>query len=192
MKLVLTTLALILASDLSGLAQSDNEKGYMDCSLKNLVACRNSNQIVAGLHGSKPETARAIGKFLSGAPSYFVRAGSHTFVIKVEAAIIEAFWGPGDGRYHFADGSWFFDGFTPHAAPYSAAIIFGAEGDILLAAVHDRPGGNLRIYLHAELEKPEYLRHVEDWARGDSKANASVTVYALSKNGKHWKKSKLS
>ena len=154
-----------------------NIDGYMHCDLHNLVACQNTNQIFSGLRDRKSKhryakTAfpKAISHFLNGAPKY--HTGKYSFSASQVAQ--ESLWGPGE-RYQFPSGELLFDGFTPHDAPDCAAVIFDSKGKILLIAILNRDDSNsrdslyrhvLRIYTHDEKPKPEFVQHLQNWARG--------------------------
>jgi hypothetical protein len=147
MKSLVLALALLTAP---ALAQSD-------CSLKQLGACKDSNQLfwsqpASGRARAKGELPAALARFLAGAPKLYI--GKDGFTPAQTAK--ESMTGPGDHHDRQADGSWFFDGFTPHDATDRAATLFNADGTIkavaLLNTDTDTPGAfdgdhvKLRLY----------------------------------------------
>lgn len=158
---------------------NSNERGYRDCNLQHLEACRNTNQIFMGLRDGdwshsyrKPELPAAIKKFLRRAPT--IDTLGHSF--SASEVVEESLTGPGN-RFRFPTGEWFFSGFTPHYAPDQAAIIFDAAGHILLIAtlapdMSIAPKGayggytqDLTIYLHTPEADGKYVERVVQWAR---------------------------
>jgi hypothetical protein len=178
----LSVVAMTLAAGISTAVAQENEniEGYLHCSLRNLVACQNSNQLVTGVIGKsfasgsleKKDTTNAIRNFLRNAPVLYLTGSSFS----PAQTAVESFWGPGEKPVQFSTGEWFFDGFTPHDATDRAAIIFSNEGRILSVALVStstdeataRPNFAqyvLRVYTRDSDPKSEFLEKFQAWAR---------------------------
>jgi hypothetical protein len=97
----------------------------------------------------KKETTNAIKNFLRG------EGGED---------VVAAFGGPGDTRFHFPTGEWFFDGFTPHAGMVRGAVLFDAKGSILLAALLDLDNSTLNIFVHGAGPGDRFVQYTRRWA----------------------------
>ena len=175
MRLSAVALLMALGWQHVALAQlSDNELGYRDCNLKNLSACRNSNQLFVGPPALPPppgyqkhDFTDALNTFLRNAP---IVNGFAAYDVAVESIT-----GPGDPPTQIAAGEIFIDGFTPHFAVDRAAVILTATGQIELVATLNRPDTTteqydfrrhfLRVYVHTQSPKREWLDHVQIWAK---------------------------
>jgi len=166
-----------------------NERGYRECDLKHLSSCQNTNQLIWSLpptHHRKMDFDRALRQFLRGAP----RIHFEQYSWSAATVALESLTGPGDLPLRFPTGEWFFWGFTPHAAPDQAAIIFDATGHILLIATlgpdmsvppKGAYGGypqKMTIYLHTPAPDRKFIEHVVRWAR-DSVSERNKTYPRL-------------
>jgi hypothetical protein len=168
-----------MSSSLAQASENQNELGYRNCDLQHLEACQNTNQMFVGLSArgwsssyKKPELPAAIDRFLRGAP----RINVLNYSFSASETVKESLWGPGS-RYRFPSGEWLFTGFTPHAAPDRAAIIFDDSGHVLVIAtlqpnMNVPPKGayggypqDLTIYLHAPEPEGKFIERVIQWAR---------------------------
>ena len=164
-------------------AQShDHTTGYRKCSLHNLAACDNSNELFWGRWSKNGKAVRkdefpdALMRFLRGAPElYLGRFGFEPAQVASESMV-----GPGSHHDALPDGYWFFDGFTPHEALDQAAVLFDAKGTVVAVALlntdvdernakaltaADLSRYRLRIYCHAPELPAALMKVLTDWGR---------------------------
>jgi hypothetical protein len=158
--------------------QADSFAGYRDCSLKNLSACQNSNQLFSGPPDpnnqiQKTDFTNALAAFLRDAPT--IEVAGQRFMVSDAAQ--ESLIGPGNAPTRFATGEIFLDGFTPHYAFNRGAVIVTPTGDIKVVATLSSPDSDtprtldlrrhlLRVYVHALEPKTEWMEYLQAWAKG--------------------------
>lgn len=163
------------ASDPAGVAY---ERGYRECDQSHLDVCQNTNQLIWGpinTGGHRKEAFdRNLKLFLAGAPKvHFLK-----FSWSAAQVALESLTGPGGPPVRLKDDAWFFDGFTPHDAPECGAIVFDADGTIVLVATLRSGEGpkeraddalnvhGFTIYVHQPEPDQAVVQYVQNWARG--------------------------
>jgi hypothetical protein len=178
MRHVLLIFATILGwQQVAAAQQADYFAGYRDCSLRNLSACQNSNQLFSGPPSAtnqiqKTDFTDALAAFLRDAPT--IETAGQRFTASDVAQ--ESLIGPGNAPTRFATGEIFLDGFTPHYAFNRGAVIATPTGDIKVVATLSSPDSNaprtldlrrhlLRVYAHELEPKTEWIEHLQAWAK---------------------------
>jgi hypothetical protein len=150
--------------------------GYQDCDLKHLSACEDSNQLFfypSKLIGTparrKHDFTDALKAFLRNAPGF--KRGSTVPASDVAATSLT---GPEGPPVRLATGELLLEGFVPHDAPASGAVVLTTSGEIQLVATFETPNIDeifdpnaygLRIYVRTDSPKPEWIGYVQDWAK---------------------------
>jgi hypothetical protein len=189
----------------SAIAETDRDRGYRDCTQRNLAACQDSNQLIWG-PGFSPRRKtgfdKSLNDFLRGAPK------EHLLTYSFTAASIarESLTGPGDPPFRLSGGEWFFWGFTPHDAPDMAAIVFDSAGRIVLVGtLRDGDATEipvsagrsvLTIYIHQPEPSADVVQYVQRWARHAADGRKTYTgqprtlvgTRALTLAQSHWQK----
>ena len=168
--------ASLLALVVTGAIAKAQDSG--DCTLRNLAACQNSNDLFwgaadkSGRTTAKREFRDSLAAFLRNAPRLYLGKSGFSVAQIASGALV----GPGD-HHDRISGGWFFDGFTPHDAQERGAVLFDAAGAIKLVALlnvetdeagpepaaEDMNHYRLRVYGHGKADAAN-IHLLQNWA----------------------------